>query len=133
MGANLDPRHAGDPHPEMKDKVLVPDILLQPHNASLQLTFYDGNQFPAEYKGDIFAAEHGSWNKAVRAGYEVIRAPLKSGHADGIYEDFLTGFVLEHGDVWGRPVGVATAQDGSLMVTDDGSKSIWRITYTGKK
>ena len=133
MGANLDPRHAGDPHPEMKDKVLAPDILLQPHNASLQLTFYEGNQFPAEYKGDIFAAEHGSWNKAVRAGYEVIRAPLKNGHAEGIYEDFLTGFVLENGDVWGRPVGVATAQDGSLMVTDDGSKSIWRITYTGKK
>jgi glucose/arabinose dehydrogenase len=133
MGGNLDPRHAGDPHTELKDKVLVPDVLLQPHNASLQLTFYDGKQFPAEYGGDIFAAEHGSWNKAVRAGYEVIRIPLKNGHADGMYEDFLTGFVLDNGDVWGRPVGVATAPDGSLMVTDDGSKSIWRVSYTGKK
>jgi len=132
MGGNPDPRHHGA-HPELKDKVIVPDILLQPHNASLEMTFYDGKQFPAEYRGDIFAAEHGSWNKSVRTGYEVVRVPLKNGHASGIYEDFLTGFVLDNGDVWGRPVGVATAPDGSLMVTDDGSKSIWRVTYTDKK
>jgi glucose/arabinose dehydrogenase len=113
--------------------VTVPDVLLQPHNASLELTFYSGSQFPAEYKGDIFAAEHGSWNKAMRAGYEVIRVPLKDGHSSGAYEDFLTGFVTPSGDVWGRPVGVATAPDGSLMVTDDGSKSIWRVSYTGAR
>jgi glucose/arabinose dehydrogenase len=130
-GSNQDPRHEGK-HPELKGKVIVPDVLLQPHNASLEMTFYDGSQFPAEYKGDIFAAEHGSWNKSVRTGYEVVRIPLNNGHASGIYEDFLTGFVLPNGDVWGRPVGVATAQDGSLMVTDDGSKSIWRVTATGK-
>jgi glucose/arabinose dehydrogenase len=130
MGSNPDPRLNGA-HPELKGKVIVPDILLQPHNASLELTFYSGNQFPAEYKGDIFAAEHGSWNKSMRAGYEVIRIPLKDGHASGIYEDFLTGFVTPDGGVWGRPVGVATAPDGSLMVTDDGSKSIWRVSYTG--
>jgi glucose/arabinose dehydrogenase len=106
--------------------------MLQPHNASLEMTFYDGSMFPAEYKGDIFAAEHGSWNKSVRTGYEVVRIPLDNGHASGIYEDFLTGFVLDNGDVWGRPVGVATATDGSLLVTDDGSRSIWRVTYTGK-
>jgi glucose/arabinose dehydrogenase len=128
IGGNQDPRHAGK-HPELKDKVIVPDVLLQPHNASLELTFYEGSQFPKEYKGDIFAAEHGSWNKAVRTGYEVVRVPLKDGKAGGEYEDFLTGFVLPNGDVWGRPVGVAVANDGSLMVTDDGSKSIWRISY----
>jgi len=131
MGSNQDPRHAGK-HPELNGKVLVPDVLLQPHFASLELTFYQGRQFPEEYQGDLFAAEHGSWNRAVRAGYEVIRVPLKGGHASGVYEDFLTGFVTADGQVWGRPVGVAVAQDGSLMVTDDGSKSIWRVIYTGK-
>ena len=130
MGSNPDPRLNGA-HPELKGKVTVPDVLLQPHNASLELTFYGGSQFPGEYKGDIFAAEHGSWNKEKRAGYEVIRVPLKDGHASGAYEDFLTGFVTPSGEVWGRPVGVATAPDGSLMVTDDGSKSIWRVSYTG--
>ena len=131
MGSNQDPRHAGK-HPELNGKVLVPDVLLQPHFASLELTFYQGKQFPEEYQGDIFAAEHGSWNRATRAGYEVIRVPLKNGHASGVYEDFLTGFVTPDGQVWGRPVGVAVAQDGSLLVTDDGSKSIWRVIYTGK-
>jgi len=131
MGNHQDPRHAGK-HPELKDKVLVPDVLLQPHNASLELTFYDGTQFPTEYHGDLFAAEHGSWNKAVRAGYEVVRVPLQNGHASGVYEDFLTGFVTADGQVWGRPVGVAVAKDGSLMVTDDGSRTIWRVSYSGK-
>ncbi len=131
MGDHQDPRLEGK-HPELKDKVLVPDVLLQPHNASLELTFYEGTQFPTQYKGDIFAAEHGSWNKSVRAGYEVVRVPLNNGKADGTYEDFLTGFVTPEGNAWGRPVGVAVEPDGSLMVSDDGSKSIWRITYTGK-
>lgn len=132
MGGHQDPRHEGK-HPELKDKVITPDVILQPHNASLEMTFYEDKQFPPEYEGDIFAAEHGSWNRAVRAGYEVIRVPLhQTGHATGEYEDFLTGFVLPDGDVWGRPVGVAVAHDGSLMVTDDGSNSIWRVTYTGK-
>jgi glucose/arabinose dehydrogenase len=129
MGAHQDPRHQGK-HPELKDKVIVPDVLLQPHNASLGFTFYEGQQFPAEYKGDIFASEHGSWNKAVRVGYEVIRIPLHStGHASGEYEDFLTGFVLPDGNVWGRPVGITVAPDGSLLVSDDGSDSIWRVSY----
>ena len=132
MGNHQDPRLAGK-HPELADKVIVPDVLLQPHNASLQMTFYEGKQFPKEYVGDIFAGEHGSWNKANRAGYEVIRVPLKDGHATGEYEDFLTGFVTSDGKVWGRPVGVAVASDGSVMVTDDGSKSIWRVVYTGSK
>jgi glucose/arabinose dehydrogenase len=131
MGSNQDPRLEGT-HPELKGHVLVPDVLLQPHNASLELTFYEGSQFPAEYKGDAFAAEHGSWNKSARAGYEVVRVPLDNGHAKGIYEDFLTGFVTSSGEVWGRPVGVAVGHDGALYVTDDGSRSVWRVSYTGK-
>jgi glucose/arabinose dehydrogenase len=132
IGSHQDPRHKGK-HPELKDKTIVPDVLLHPHNASLQMTFYDGNQFPEEYKGDIFAAEHGSWNKATRVGYEVIRVPLhQTGHASGEYEDFMTGFVVDNGHVWGRPVGITVAPDGSLLVTDDASNSIWRIKYVGK-
>jgi glucose/arabinose dehydrogenase len=132
IGGHQDPRHKGK-HAELKDKAIVPDVLLQPHNASLELTFYQGKQFPAEYAGDIFASEHGSWNKAVRVGYEVIRVPLhQKGDASGDYEDFLTGFVLPDGNVWGRPVGVTVAPDGSLLVSDDGSGSIWRVSYTGK-
>ena len=132
MGAHQDPRHEGK-HPELKDKAIVPDVLLQPHNASLEFTFYQADRFPSEYKGDIFASEHGSWNKSVRVGYEVIRVPLhQTGHSTGEYEDFLTGFVLPDGHVWGRPVGITVAPDGSLLVSDDGSNSIWRVSYTGK-
>jgi glucose/arabinose dehydrogenase len=131
IGDHQDPRHAGK-HPELKGKILVPDVLVSPHNASLGLIFYQGQQFPSEYSGDLFAAEHGSWNRANRTGYEVIRVPLKDGHATGEFEDFLTGFVTADGQVWGRPVGVAVGQDGSLLVTDDGSQSIWRVSYAGK-
>jgi len=132
IGAHQDPRHAGKRR-DLMGKVIVPDVLLQPHNASLQLTFYDGTQFPADYRGDIFAAEHGSWNRSTRAGYEVIRVPLhQSGHASGEYEDFLTGFVLDNGEVWGRPVGVTVASDGSRLVSDDASNSIWRVSYAGE-
>ena len=132
MGGHQDPRHEGK-HPELKDKVITPDVILHPHFASLEMTFYSGTQFPAEYQGDIFACEHGSWNRSVRVGYELIRAPLhQTGHAGGEFEEFMTGFVVDNGHVWGRPVGVTTAPDGSLLVTDDGSNTIWRITYTGK-
>jgi glucose/arabinose dehydrogenase len=133
MGQHQDPRHAGK-HPELKDKVITPDVILQPHNASLQITFYEAGRFPAEYKGDLFAAEHGSWNRSTRVGYEVIRIPRHhTGKASGEYEDFLTGFVLPDGRVWGRPVSVTAAPDGSLLVTDDGSNSIWRVDYVGTK
>src|SRR4051812_17281623 len=132
IGGHQDPRHKGK-HPELKEKVIVPDVLVQPHNASLEMLFYDGKQFPAQYRGDIFAAEHGSWNRQWRSGYEVIRVPLhQTGHATGEYEDFLTGFVTPEGNVWGRPVGVAVAADGSLLISDDGSDSIWRVSYAGK-
>jgi len=97
------------------------------------MIFYpNAGEFPKQYDGNAFAAEHGSWNRANRAGYEVIRIHMYTGHADGSYEDFLTGFVTKDGEVWGCPVGVATANDVSLFVTDDGSRSVWHVTYTGK-
>lgn len=128
IGSNYDLSHEGK-HPELIGKVLVPDVLVQAHSASLTLAFYDEHQFPAKYRG-IFAAEHGSWNRGVRAGYEVVRVPLSKGSASGEYEDFLTGFVTADGQVWGRPVGIAIASDGSLLVSDDASKSVWRVAYS---
>jgi glucose/arabinose dehydrogenase len=130
MGANQDPAHAGK-HPELKDKVIVPDVLIQAHSASLGMAFYDGKMFPGEYSGDAFAAEHGSWNHSQGSGREVIRIPLDKGRATGVYQDFLTGFTTD-GIAWGRPVGVAVASDGSMLVTDDGARMIWRVSYTGK-
>ena len=86
--------------------------------ASLQMTFYaNPSGFPQQYRGDAFAAEHGSWNRQNRAGYEVIRIPMHNGVAEGSYEDFLTGFVTKDGQVWGRPVGVTIAHDGSMFVS----------------
>jgi glucose/arabinose dehydrogenase len=131
IGDHQDPRHEHK-HPELASKVIVPDVLLSAHNASLGIAFYDGSQFPAEYRGDLFAAEHGSWNRANRTGYELIRIPIVGGHATGEFQDFMTGFVLPDGNVWGRPVAVAVAPDGALLVTDDGSSSIWRISVAGK-
>ncbi len=131
MGPHQDPRHEGK-HPELKSKVITPDVLLQPHFASLEMTFYTGSQFPASFRGDGFAAEHGSWNKSRPAGYEVIHVPMRDGHATGEYEDFLTGFVTPEGKAWGRPVGVTVGKDGSLFVSDDGTKSVWHVIYVGK-
>jgi glucose/arabinose dehydrogenase len=131
IGGNQDPRHKGK-HPELKDRVIVPDVLVQSHMASLDLDFYTGKAFPKEYQGTIFAAEHGSWNRERRTGYKVIRLPMNGGKPTGEYEDFLTGFVTADGNVWGRPVGVTTGRDGALYVTDDGSDSVWRVAYTGK-
>ena len=128
IGPHQDPRHPGE-KPELKDKVLVPEVLLQSHMASLCITFYTGTTFPKEFANDGFASEHGSWNRAKRVGYKVIRVPQKDGVPSGEYEDFLTGFVTPDGEVWGRPVGVAVAPDGALMVSDDGSGSIWRIQH----
>jgi len=135
IGDHHDPRYPGS-HPELAGHVMVPDVLLQPHMASLCLTFYPASgpsaSFPPNYRGMVFAAEHGSWNRARRSGYKVIVVPVVNGKATGEYDDFLTGFVTDGGDVWGRPVGVTVAHDGSLMVTDDGSNSVWRVSYVGK-
>jgi len=128
IGGNKDPRHAGQ-RPDLKDKVTVPDVLLQPHSASLGLTFYEGNVFPAEYSGDSFAAEHGSWNRSKRTGYKVVRIRLRDGVPTGEYEDFVTGFVVNNSEVWGRPVGVTVAHDGALLISEDASGTIWRVTH----
>jgi glucose/arabinose dehydrogenase len=130
IGANQDPRHQGE-HSDLRDKVLVPDVLIQPHSAPLGITVYTGRQFPRSYRNDLFVALHGSWNRTRRTGYKLVHVPLKEGKPRGGYEDFMTGFVTEEGDVWGRPVGVVTAPDGSLLVSDDGGGVIWRIFYTG--
>jgi glucose/arabinose dehydrogenase len=128
IGPNQDPRHPGK-RPELRDRVIVPDVLIQSHSASLDLAFYTGAMFPREYRHHIFAAEHGSWNRSRRTGYKVIRVPVQNGRATGEYEDFMTGFVTPEGNVWGRPVGVAVAKDGALMVTDDGGNCVWRVAY----
>jgi len=127
IGSNEDPRHAGK-RPDLKGKVTVPDVLIQAHSASLGLTFYDSSAFPSEYRGDGFAAEHGSWNRSKRTGYKVVRIRLRDGVPTGEYQDFVTGFVLNDSEVWGRPVGVAVAHDGALLVSEDGNGTIWRIT-----
>jgi glucose/arabinose dehydrogenase len=133
LGNHQDPRHRGK-HPELAGKVLVPDVLVQSHSATLNLCFYDGSQFPAEFKGDIFAAFHGSWNRARRTGYKIVRVPFdkSTGKARGDYEDFVTGFVTSEGNVWGRPVGITVAKDGSLLFSEDGNKTIWRVSFAGK-
>ena len=128
LGRHQDPRHEGA-RPDLADKVLVPDVLVQSHSASLNLCFYDGDQFPAEYKGDIFAAFHGSWNKKRRTGYKIVRVPFENGKARGDYVDFVTGFVTPEGKVWGRPVGITVAKDGSLLFSEDGNDTIWRVSH----
>ena len=128
IGANEDPRHK-DERPDLKDKVTVPDVLIQAHSASLQIAFYQGQQFPAEYVGNIFAAEHGSWNRASRTGYKVVRVIVKDGVPTGEYDDFATGFVVNDNEVWGRPVGIAVDRYGALLVSEDASGTIWRVTY----
>jgi glucose/arabinose dehydrogenase len=135
LGNHEDPRWPGA-RPDLAGQAIVPDVLLQSHSASLQMTFYTGTQgaaaFPAEYRGDIFAAFHGSWNRNTRTGYKVVRVRLNHGVPTGEYEDFLTGFVVDGKNVWGRPVGVAVAHDGALLVTEDGNGTLWRIAYAGR-
>ena len=126
MGAHEDPRHPGE-RPDLKNKVAVPDVLIQPHSAPLQMMFYDGDQFPADFKGNAFVALHGSWNRATRTGYKIVRVIVKDGVPTGEYEDFVTGFVLDDASVWGRPVGVAQAKDGALLFSEDGNGTIWRV------
>jgi glucose/arabinose dehydrogenase len=130
LGANEDPRHPGE-RPDLKDKITVPDVLIQAHSASMRMAFYNSSQFPEEYRGDGFAAQHGSWNRTKRTGYKVIRVRLRDGVPTGEYEDFITGFVVNDSSVWGRPVGVTVAHDGALLVSEDGNGTIWRISYRG--
>jgi len=130
LGDNEDPRHAGE-RKDLLGKVALPDVLLQPHSAPLQTTFYTGAMFPPDYQGTAFVALHGSWNRGGRTGYKVVRIGLRGGVPSGEYEDFMTGFVVDSDRVWGRPVGVAVAPDGALLVGDDGNGTIWRVSYRG--
>jgi glucose/arabinose dehydrogenase len=127
IGGNEDPAHAGE-RPDLKDKVIVPEVLIQAHSSTLEMTFYDADTFPAEYRGDAFATLHGSWNRQARTGYKVIRALMEDGKPTGVYEDFMTGFVLDEDRVWGRPAGIAVTRDGALLVSDDANGRIFRIT-----
>jgi glucose/arabinose dehydrogenase len=131
LGDHQDPRHK-DERADLANHITTPDVLVQAHSAPLAIAFYDASQFPADYKGGAFVTLHGSWNRAKRTGYKVVRLAMKDGKATGEYEDFLVGFVGDDKNVWGRPVGVAVAHDGSLLVSDDGSGSIWRVSYKGK-
>lgn len=130
IGSNSDPRLKGA-RPDLLGKVTVPDVLLQAHSAALGITFYPQTTgpaaFPEQYAGEAFVALHGSWNRSKRTGYKVVRAFMKNGIATGEYEDFMTGFVLDDTSAWGRPVGVAVAHDGALLVTDDASNTLWRV------
>jgi len=132
IGPHEDPRHTGE-RPDLADQVTVPQVLFQPHSAPLGIAFYESGQFPAEYDGDAFVAFHGSWNRAKRTGYKVVRLLMTNGKPTGVYEDFLTGFVADDERVWGRPVDVATTTDGALLVTDDDGGAIWRVTYRGPR
>ena len=135
LGSHEDPSLAGQ-RPDLAGQAIVPDVLLQSHSASLEMVFYTATSgvaaFPAEYRGDIFAAFHGSWNRSVRTGYKVVRVRVGHGVATGEYDDFLTGFVIDNDRVWGRPVGVAVAHDGALLVTEDGNGTVWRVAYVGR-
>jgi glucose/arabinose dehydrogenase len=131
IGNHYDPKHEGK-HPELASKVIVPDVLIQPHSASLCMAFYTAKQFPRNFRDCAFAAEHGSWNRDKRTGYKVICVPMKQGKAVGEYDDFLTGFVSASGDVWGRPVGVTVDKQGSLLVSDDAGNCLWRVRHTSR-
>jgi glucose/arabinose dehydrogenase/cytochrome c2 len=136
IGTHEDPRHAGE-RPDLAGKAIVPDVLEASHSASLEMTFYTATAgkavFPADFRGDAFVALHGSWNRAIRTGYKVIRVVVKDGMPTGEYDDFLTGFVVDNRSVWGRPVGVTVAHDGALLVTEDGHGTMWRVAYEGGK
>jgi glucose/arabinose dehydrogenase len=129
FGQHEDPRLKGE-RPDLVKSAIEPDVALGSHTASLGLAFYGGDKFPAKYQGGAFVGQHGSWNRAIPSGYKVVFVPFKDGKPTGDVEDFLTGFMVDAGEnqVYGRPVGVAVAADGSLLVTDDSGGKIWRVT-----
>jgi glucose/arabinose dehydrogenase len=131
IGPHEDPRNK-DKAPDLVKKTITPDIVLQPaHVAVLDFEFYTGTQFPAEYRNGAFLALHGSWNRAQRTGYKIAFVPFQAGKPSGMQRDFLTGWMVapESRDVWGRPVGLLFLPDGSMLVTDDGGRKLWRVTY----
>ena len=133
LGKNVDPRHKGE-RPDLVAKAITPTVLLQAHSAALGIAFYNGTMFPAKYRGGLFVAMHGSWNRSQRTGYKVVFVPFTNGRASNAYDDFLAGFSPDPNahTVWGRPVGLLVMHDGSLLVSDDGTGVIWRVTYGSK-
>lgn len=134
IGHHPDPTY-GSKRPDLVAKTVTPDLLFQSHSAPLGLVFYDGAQFPKDYKGDAFVSLHGSWNSGTPTGYKVVHVKFANGKPVGGYDDFLTGFAkpgTNPAEVWGRPAGLLVAEDGSLLVADDAGKTIWRVAYTGK-
>jgi glucose/arabinose dehydrogenase len=134
IGRHPDPVY-GARRPDMVAKTVVPDLLFQSHSAPTGLVFYEGDQFPAAYKGDAFVSLHGSWNSSKPTGYKVVRVHFVNGKPAGGYDNFITGFwdgSTNPARVWGRPAGLAVAKDGSLLIADDAGKAVWRVTYTGK-
>jgi glucose/arabinose dehydrogenase len=117
--------------PDLVAKALVPDVLLGAHVAPLQFVFYQGEQFPTSYRSGVFLAEHGSWNRRIRTGYQVVFVPFRNGLPFGEPIPFFSGFVPVPAEtqVYGRMVGVAVQLDGSLLISDDGGKLVWRVSY----
>ncbi len=133
FGNNEDPRRKGE-RPDLVSKTLVPDVPLGAHTASLGIAFDEKNYFGFKYNGGLFVAQHGSWNRSVLSGYKVVFVPFENGKPSGPMQDFLTGFIADKSSssVYGRPVGVVFTTDGSLLVTDDASDRIWRVTVDKK-
>lgn len=134
FGQNPDPRMKDDPHTELVQKTIIPDVPLGAHTASLGVTFYDGNAFPAKYRHGAFVGQHGSWNRSELSGYKVVFVPFTNGRPSGRPEDFLTGFIADasKSEVHGRPVCIAVLKDGSLLITDDASNTLWRVKADGR-
>lgn len=129
-GQIQDPRWADDPHTELVEKAIVPDVPVGPHTASLGLAFYTKDKFPEKYKNGAFVGQHGSWNRAVFSGYKILFVPFDKNGQPGQPEDFLTGFIADEANskVHGRPVGVTVTPDGALLVNDDDANIIWKVS-----
>jgi glucose/arabinose dehydrogenase len=133
-GPHPDPQF-GAKRPDLVAKTRTPDVLFHAHSAPLGLVFYEGAQFPAKYRGDAFVSLHGSWNSSHPTGYKVVRVHFANGRPENAYEDFVTGWwdgSSSPARVWGRPVGLAVAKDGSLLIADDAGNTVWRVAYSGK-
>ncbi|WP_345146334.1 sorbosone dehydrogenase family protein [Flavobacterium ginsengiterrae] len=129
FGSIPDPRMKGE-RKDLVEKAIVPDVPVGSHTASLGLAFYTKDAFPAKYKNGAFVGQHGSWNRSKISGYKVLFVPFKDGKPSGKPEDFLTGFISDQNkaEVYGRPVAVTVMNDGSLLVNDDSSNTIWKVT-----
>jgi glucose/arabinose dehydrogenase len=133
LGQQADNRVAS--RPDLVARTITPDLLLGAHVAPLQFAFYEQQQFPSTYWHGAFVAEHGSWNRRIRSGYQVVFIPFRNGLPTGEVIPFFSGFVPDPAGrrVYGRMVGIAIAADGSLLISDDGQKLIWRVSYGAQK